>query len=130
MAAQYLNAWRPSAIIAANTALLADIDTGSGAARVTLHDAADVKLAEIPLTDPAGSVNATTGLLTLTPSGRDESADASGTAFYASIRDGNGAVVRSLPCQAGSFAVPGACVLNTLAIVAGGPVELLSITVS
>lgn len=130
MAADYLNLWNPSAIAAAHTALLALLDGAATAAKVTLHDSADVLLATVPLTDPAGTVNAGTGALTLTPDGRDESADAGGTASYATLRDGDGLAYRSLPCQTGSFAVPGACVLNTLTIIAGGPVEIISFAVS
>lgn len=129
MPAEHLNAWRPSAIAASHTALLALLDAGATPAKVTLHNDADTLLSTIPLTDPAGTVNGTTGELTLTPNGRDESAAASGTAAYATLRDGDGTAYRSLPCQTGSFAVPGACVMNTLSIVAGGPVEIVSFSV-
>jgi hypothetical protein len=130
MAASYLDAWNPAAIIAAHTALLALIDGAATAGKITLHKSDDTLLATIPLTDPAGTVNGTTGALTLTASARDESADASGTASYATIRDGNNVAYRSLSCQAGSAAVSNKCVLNTLSIIAGGPVELVSAVIS
>lgn len=130
MVAAYLDAWNPAAIVAAHTALLALLDGAATAGKVTLHSSTDTLLATIPLTDPAGTVNATTGALTLTASARDESADASGTASYATIRDGDNVAYRSLTCQAGSSAVANRCVLNTLSIVAGGPVEMVSAVIS
>lgn len=130
MAAEYLNTWNPAAIVAAHTALLALIDGATTAGKVTLHDEDDILLATIPLTDPAGTVNGSTGALTLTASARDESADASGAASYATIRDGDDVAYRSLSCQAGSSAVANRCVLNTLSIIAGGPVELVSLVIS
>lgn len=126
MAAQYLSVWNPAAIVAAHTALLALFDGGAANAYVGIFDAADTLLARIDLDVPAGTVNGTTGALTLSPDGREDSAPASGTASYATIFDGDATAYRSLPCQAGSFAVSGACVLNTLSIIAGGPVELIS----
>jgi hypothetical protein len=130
MSADYLNTWSPAAIVAAHTSLLALIDGAETAGTVTLHDSSDVLLATVPLTTPAGWVNSITGALTLTPDGRDESADASGVAFYATLRDGDGEPLRSLTCQVGSFAIPGLCVMNTVNILAGGPVELISVSIS
>lgn len=115
--------------IAAHTAFLGLIDAGSAAAFVRVRDASDVLLSQVPLTDPAGSVNGTTGQLTLTPDGRDESADASGTAAYGEICDSDANVLLSIPAQAGTSPVSGALVLNTLTIVAAAPVEILSITI-
>lgn len=130
MAADYLSSWNPAAIVAAHTALLGLLDAGTGAASITLHDATDTLLATIPLTAPAGTVDSGTGALTLTPDGREESAPASGTAVYATIRDGDGAAYRSLECEAGAAAVTNKCVLNTTNIIAGGPVEVLSAVIS
>lgn len=130
MAADYLNIWSPAAIVAAHTSLLALIDAAATAGTVTLHDSSDTLLATVPLTTPAGGVNGTTGALTLTADGRDESADASGVAVYATLRDGDGVPLRSLTCQVGSFAIPGLCVMNTTSIIAGGPVELISVSIS
>ena len=117
------------ALVAANTSFKNLIDAGAGAGSIKIRDAADVLLAQIPLTDPCGTVNGTTGQLTITPSGRDESADATGTAAYGEFCDSDGLVHLSLPAQAGSAAVSGKIVINSLSIVAGGPVEVLSATV-
>lgn len=115
-----------AALIAANTSFLGLIDAETGAGSIAIRDNADVLLAEIALTDPAGTVNGTTGQLTLTPDGREESAPASGTAAYAEIRDGDDAVLLSMPCAAGTSAVSGQCVLTTLSIVIGAPAEVLT----
>lgn len=129
MAAQYLTGWNPLAIVAAHTSLLALLDAQTGAASVTIHSSTDALLAQIDLTDPCGSVNGTNGVLTLTPNGREEAAPAGGAASYASIRDGAGTVMRSVPCQQGLTPVAGYCVMSNLLIVSGEPVEILSITV-
>ena len=118
-----------AALAAAHTAFKDLIDAGSGAGSIKIRDAADALLAQIPLTDPCGTVNGGTGQLTITLAGRDESADASGTAAYGEFCDSAGLVHLALPAQAGASAVSGKLVINTLSIVAGGPVEVLSATV-
>lgn len=118
-----------AAKVAAHTAFRDLIDAGPAAGSIKIRDAADVLLAQIPLSDPCGAVNGTTGQLTLSIAARDESADASGTAAYAEFCDSTGAVHLSLPAQQGAAAVSGYIVLNTLTIAAGGPVEVLSATV-
>ena len=129
MAAPTVATYSAAALVAANTSFKDLIDAGAGAGSIKIRDAADVLLATVPLTDPCGTVNGTTGQLTITPSGRDESADATGTAAYGEFCDSNGLVHLSLPAQAGSAAVSGKVVINSLSIVAGGPVEVLSATV-
>lgn len=129
MPAPSVATYSAAALVAAQTSLLTLIDTGSGAGSIKIRDAADVLLAEIALTDPAGTVNGTTGQLTLTPDGREESAPAGGTAAYAEICAVSGSVVLALPCQAGASPVSGKCVINTLTIVIGAPVEIASITI-
>lgn len=116
-------------LIGAHTFFRDLIDAGTGAGSIKIRDAADVLLAQIPLTDPCGTVNGTTGQLTITPSGRDESADASGTAAYGEFCDSDGVVHLSLPAQVGGVAVSGKIVINTLTIVAGAPVEVVSVLV-
>lgn len=126
MPAPTVATYSPAALIAAHTSFRDLIDSGSGAGFIRIRSASDVLLAQIPLTDPCGTVNGTTGQLTITPSGRDESADASGTAAYGEFCNSDGTVYLSLPAQAGTAAVSGYIVINTLTIVAGGPVEVLS----
>lgn len=117
-----------AAKIAAHTEFLALIDAGSGPGSIKIRDSADVLLAQCPLDDPAGTVNGTTGQFTFAFDGRDESANASGTAAYAEVCDSDGTVHLALPTQAGSSAVSGYLVLNTLTIVSGLPVEILTAT--
>lgn len=118
-----------AALVAAHTSFRDLIDSGAGAGSIKVRDNSDVLLATIPLSDPCGSVNGTTGQLTFSIAARDESADATGTAAYAEFCDSTGAVHLALPAQAGTSAVSGKIVLNTLSIVAGGPVEVLSAVV-
>jgi hypothetical protein len=118
-----------AALVAAHTALRDVIDGGSSAGFIRIRSSTDVLLAQCPLDDPCGTVNGTTGRLTFALDGRDESADASGTAAYGEICDSTGAVHLALPAQAGSVAVAGKLVLTTLTIVAGAPVEILSATI-
>ena len=118
-----------AALVAAHTAFRNLIDGGAGAGFVRVRSAADVLLAQIPLTDPCGTINGTTGRLTITASGPDASADADGTAAYCEVCDSTGAVHLALPAQQGTAAVPGYAVLNTTSILAGGAVQLVSLTV-
>ena len=118
-----------AAKIAAHTTFRDLIDSGSGAGFVRVRDSADVLLAEIPLDDPCGSVNGTTGQITFAFDGRDEDAAAGGTAASGEFCDSTGAVHLALPAQAGSVAVSGKLVLNTLTIILGQPVEITAATI-
>ena len=119
-----LEAW-----IAGYTALLGRINDGAGTPTVSIFDADDVLLAEAMLNDSTSAVNETTGDLTLVILAQEDAAPASGTAAYAQIRKGDATPVIQVPCQAGSTAVAGYCVLNTLSIVEGMPVDLQALTV-
>jgi hypothetical protein len=106
------------------------IDAGSAAGRLKIRDASDVLLADIPLGDPCGTVSAVTGVLTFdVTAAEDSSADATGTAAYGEFTDSDDNVHLSLPTQAGTAAVSGKLVLNTLSIVSGGPVTLVSASI-
>lgn len=118
-----------AALVAAHTSFRDLIDAGPAAGFIRIRDAGDVLLAQIPLTDPCGTVNGASGQLTFGIAGRDESADATGTAAYGEFCSSTGTVHLALPAQQGSAPVAGKLVLNTLSIVAGGPVEVLSATV-
>lgn len=114
---------------AAHTAFRDLLDAGSAAAYVAIRNDADTLLAQITLDDPSGSVDGVTGQLTLTPDGPDPSADASGTAAYGEICDSDGNVHLSLPAQAGTAPVSGYIVMNTLSVVSGTPVSIVSATI-
>ena len=129
MPAEFLNEWSPPSIVAAHTGLLGHIDGGSGNGTITVHRADDALLATIPLERPGGAVDGTTGALTLAPDGREEDAPAAGNASYATLRNSDGVALRSLPCEAGSVAVEGKCILNTVEIELGGRVEVISMVI-
>lgn len=129
MAVPIIPTYSVAALVAAHTSFRDLLDAGAGAGSIKIRSSTDALLAQVPLTEPSGTVSGTTGLLTLTAAGRDEAADASGIAAYAEFCDSNGLVHLSLPTQAGGAAVSGFAVLNTLTIVAGGPAELVSATV-
>jgi hypothetical protein len=129
MPAPSVATYSAAALIAAHTSFRDLIDSGSAAGFVRIRSAADVLLAECPLDDPCGTVNGTNGQLTFAFDGRDESANATGTAAYAEFCDSDGDVHLALPAEAGVAAVSGKIVLNTLGIVAGGPVEIISATI-
>ena len=118
-----------SALVAAHTSFRDLIDSGAGAGFVRFRDAADVLLAQVPLSDPCGTVNGTTGQLTLSIAGPDSSADADGTAAYAEFCDSDGDVHLVMPTQAGTTPLSGTVALNTLEIEAGGRVDVLFATV-
>lgn len=117
-----------AAKVAAHTAFRDAVDSGSGAGTIKIYDAADVLLATITLTDPCGTVNGTTGQLTLTASGA-ATAVATGTAAWCTITNSSGTVYLSLDAQAGTSAVSGKIVLNSLSIISGGAVSLVSATI-
>lgn len=129
MAVPSVATYSVAALVAAHTSFKDLIDAGAGAGSIKIRNASDVLLATIPLSDPCGTVNGATGQLTLAIAGRDESADADGTAAYGEFCDTSGTVHLSMPTEQGASAVSGKLVINTLAIVAGGPVEVLSATV-
>lgn len=118
-----------AALVAAQTSFLGLIDAGVAAGSIKIRDSGDVLLAEVPLSDPAGTVNGTTGQLAFDIAGPDSSADADGTAAYGEFCDSDGTVHLSLPTQAGTVAVSGKLILNTLSIAAGGVVYVLSATI-
>lgn len=117
------------ALIAAHQSFADLVDSGSGAGSIKIRSAADVLLAQVPLNDPCGTVSGVTGQLTLSIAGPDTSADATGSAAYAEVCDSNGNVYLSLPATSGTVSVPGYVVLNTLSIVSGGPVYVITATI-
>lgn len=117
-----------AALVAAHTALLAEIDGGSAAGYVAVRSSSDVLLGVITLADPAGTVNGTTGQITLSfPAA--ENAVASGTAAYGEICDSDDTVIVAMPASAGASPVSGELVLNSLTIASGTPIEVLSATI-
>lgn len=113
--------------VAAQTALRDAFDSGSGAAVLELLSAADAVLLSVPLSDPSGTVNGSTGVLTVTMPTATINAAATGTIAWGRIRDSNNNVHWSAPAEAGSAPVAGKVVVNTLSAVAGQPITVVSI---
>lgn len=111
------------------TGFLALVDANPAPAHINIKSAADVLLIKVQLTDPAGSVNGTTGQLTLTPAGTGLAVWAGGRAAYGEVCDGAGNVLLALPTIAGVAPVPGYLVLNALDLLSGAPLTLTSVLV-
>lgn len=118
-----------AAKVAAHTAFRDLIDSGAGAGLLRIRSSADVLLAEMTLADPCGAVNGTTGQLTFTLPVGDAAANATGTAAYGEFCDSDGDVHLALPVQAGTSAVSGRLVLNSLSLLEGGEVNVMSATI-
>lgn len=114
--------------IAAHTAFRDLLDSGTTAALLRIRDADDVLLAEFTLTDPCGTVNGTTGQITITSAG-NATALADSLAAYGEFCDSDGDVHLAVPCQAGIAAVSGKIVLNTLATFTDADIELVAATI-
>ena len=114
-----------TAKVDAQTAFRDLIDAGTGAGKIFLYDEQDVLLAEIPLNDPCGTVDVA-GLLTITASGPDTSADASGTCTWGEIADSDDLVHLTLPALQAVNPVAGYLVLNSTQIISGTEVTLSS----
>lgn len=128
MPAPSVATYSAQAKIDAHTAFLALVDAGAGNATIKLRNSADALLCTTTLTDPAGTVNGSTGQLTLTQSAA-ATAVLTGTCAYAEVCNPAGTVHLAIPAQQGTVAVSGKIVLNTLSIVSGGPVDILSCTI-
>lgn len=123
--AQYT--YSDAALSAAQTALLGEIDAGVAAGKLKLYTDADVLLATITLSDPAGTVSAA-GVLTITaPSA--VAAVATGTCTYGTVTDSADTVILTAPVSEGTSAVSGNIVLTETAVVSGADVELVSFTI-
>jgi hypothetical protein len=114
--------------IDAHTAFLALVDAGT-AGSVKVYDNSDVLLATHLLQDPGGTVNGTTGQLTMAMSATIPNAVASGTAAYANVTSSAGTVHLGIPAQQGTVAVSGKVVFNTLTIISGAPVQIVSVVI-
>lgn len=103
--------------------------SSSDSAALNVYDADDVLLVSYALDPEDSAVNETTGDLALVPATASVNAVATGTASYARIADDEGTDLIEMPCTAGNTAVAGECVLNTLSLISGGPVEAMTITI-
>jgi hypothetical protein len=118
-----------AALIAAHTTFRDLIDSGSAAGFIRIRNSTDQLLAQVPLNDPSGSVSGTTGQLTFDITGPDTAADLAGTAAYGEFCNSDGTVFLAVPTQAGTTPVAGRLVMNTLSIILGAPVHIVSATI-
>ena len=114
--------------VAANTALRDSIDGGTGAGSIKIRDSSDVLLAEMPLSDPCGSVDVGTGVLTLSVAG-NEATPTAGTAEYGEVCDSDDNVKIIMPVQEGGSAVAGYLVIDSTTILEDTIVSIASATV-
>ena len=115
--------------IAAQGAALTLIKGGASDPTIKIRDSGDVLLATAVIDETGSTCSGTTGDISFAILTQEASADASGTAAYAEICDGDGTVHATMDCAQGSSPVAGACVMNTLSIVMGAPVDVLSATI-
>lgn len=114
--------------INANTAIYnLLVASGTSGCTVKLYDSSDTLLVTVPLSDPPGSVDGGTGVLTLTASGSGTAS--AGTVAYGQVCDAGGTMVVEMPAQQGVAAVDRRVVLNYLNLLASAEVSLASITV-
>lgn len=128
MAVPSTETFSAAAKVAAQTSLKDLIDAGSAGGKLKIRDSSDVLLWTGTLADPCGSVNGTTGQLTITLPTSTVNASATGTAAYGEITDSNDTVIWAAPTQAGSSPVSGKVIINTLSLVSGSPATVVSIT--
>jgi hypothetical protein len=117
-----------SIIVSAHTAVLNAIDAGSSVGKFRFYDDTDNLLGEVLLDDPAGTVNGTTGTLTLSIDVPQTVTD-DGTCTYADITDSDNNVIVSIPVEEGDTAVSGKIVVNTVSFVTGASLDVLSASI-
>jgi hypothetical protein len=119
-----------SAVLATDiaTAILDRLDTDGAGSIIRFVNSGNTTLAEVPLDFPCGAVNPTTGALTFDIDGRDESANASGTAAFGLIVDANGTVHLKAQVRQGTAAQSGFFTMASTYIQIGQPVEVASLT--
>lgn len=115
------------------TPIMTAIDAGSGAGIIEIYNGTipatadtavttQTKLGTLTFTDPSGSV--TSGVFTASAITQDSSADATGTASWARIKDSTGATVCDIDVT--STGGGGVLQLNTINVVIGGPIIITS----
>jgi len=119
------------------TPIMTAIDAGSGPGVIEIYNGTipanantavttQTKLGTLTFSDPSGSV--TSGVFTASAITQDSSADATGTASWARIKDSTGATVCDIDVT--STGGGGVLQLNTVNVVAGGPILITSFTLS
>lgn len=119
----------PELYVAAHTAVLDRIDANGAGSYFNIYDSDNVLLVKFVMDYPSGSVNGTTGRLTLTASVTPDGL-ATGTADHAEFFDANDiSLISGIPCASGTNTVAGTCVMSSLSVVIDSPVDLVSFTI-
>jgi hypothetical protein len=113
---------------AAHRAALADLMGASGDPLIGIYDAGDVLLAQAVLDRASAAVDVDAQIV-IPVLAQEDSALAAGGASYALLKSGEGVDKLRLDCVQGASPVAGSCVLNTLAIALGAPVNVSTITI-
>lgn len=120
--------WSSTAKNTGNTALLGLINTGAGTAAFKIYSSTPTLLATLAIN--SGSVNGTSGQLTLTPGAAETDAPASGTAATAELVNKAGTVLLTgMPVVQGNSPVANTLVISSTEIVQHSTVTLISATV-
>jgi len=118
--------WTTAVLTAVQTAVLAEIDDGVSNAVLKLYTEADVLLATLTLSDPAGTV--TSGTLTITATGAATAVD-TGTCTWGRVETSAGTAIVDAPVSQGVAPVAGSIILSNTSIVTGADVTLASFTI-
>ena len=114
------------------TALVTDIDSGAGAGTLTIYSGTrpatggteTTVLAVLTLSDPCGTV--TNGVLTFSAITDDASANATGTATWARLKDSDGNAAADLSVGTSGEDIN----FDSVSFVAGGNVSVTSLTIT
>lgn len=117
----------PPALVAAHTGLRDYLDEGGDNAYITLYTALEQPLARIELSNPCGTVDTDTGVLTLLSPGGD-TPWVSGTAAYCVLSAATGEPVCRIPVATGVTPQTGYLVINSAVLFTGEPIEIISAT--
>ena len=118
-----------AAKVAANTSFRELLDSESGNAKMLLVNSGGTTLATITFDDPCGTVNGTTGQLTLTVHQNEANAPETGTIDEARIVDGADNVHLTIPVKQGTAPDPGWVVVSSTSVIAGGAINAQSVTI-
>ena len=116
--------------VAAHTAILGLFDDTEDPVKIKLYDNSEspVQLGEFVI-DYGSCTVGSNGAITIAILTQEDAALAGGTASYITLCDSSGTVVYKMSCQQGTAAVSGKCVMTTLSIIQGTPLEIISCTI-
>ena len=117
----------PPALVAAHTGLRDYLDDGGGNAYITLYNDVDNALGRLELSNPSGTVDSDTGVLTFLWPGGD-TPWMSGAPAYGVLSAASGEPVSRIPVATGVTPQPGYLVINTAVLFTGEPIEIISAT--